>query len=708
MPLIWTTIGSLGHAVAALLFASLAILTSRKAGGQLKQQLLVIALALTALWSLRHALGGALIGETLSDGVGETMRNAAWLAVVWVHLRAAPAGRASRIGRPLVIGALVLLLAVEIAFDLLVGGGARVSAALVQLERVSWLLRCVFALGGLVLLHGLSSRREKPTEAGGDLWVAAALAFMWAYDFNHYMLAWATENAVVATGPMRGFVVALLAIPLVVGLRTGGERRLALSRPVALRLVSAGIIAIYLVSVALLVTMTRDVTAPFGRLVQLSLLFALAVAVLALVPSAALRSWLRVEITKHFFAHRYDYRAVWLGFAQTVGRTGEGQGPLGERLTRAISEVVQARGALLFLRGPEGALIRAHDWQWPADADPIETLPAALADRLEPTGWILDIATDWASHGELLPAWMEGDARAWVLAPLIHEGRLAGAILLAAPTVTRRIDWEDLDVLRVVCGEAAALISEARSREALAEAQRFEEFNRRFAFILHDLKNLVSQMSLLASNAERHAHNPDFRADMVLTLKDTVARMTDLLGRLDRPGRTRASGLIELRVGALLRALQPRWASGLGPVELSGDIPGAVHADQENLERALGHLVKNGLEASSPGAPVQVELATEQGKAVIRVRDQGCGMSAEFIRDELFRPFSSTKSTGFGLGVHEVRLLVSAMGGALDVDSTPGSGTTFTVRLPLIKAGPTSTPDGSSPPDDHMPMRRTA
>ncbi len=132
---------------------------------------------------------------------------------------------------------------------------------------------------------------------------------------------------------------------------------------------------------------------------------------------------------------------------------------------------------------------------------------------------------------------MESDARAWVLSPLIQEGRLVGAILLSSPAVPRRIDWEDLDVLRVVCGEAAALIADARTREALAEAQRFDEFNRRFAFILHDLKNLVSQMSLLASNAERHADNPAFRADMVLTLKETVARMTDLLDRLGRPAR---------------------------------------------------------------------------------------------------------------------------------------------------------------------------
>ncbi len=699
MPLIWVTMGSLGHAVAAVLFASFAILFSRRAEGQLKQQLLVVALAITALWSLRHALLGAMMGETAADGVIETVRNGAWLAVVWAHLRAMPAGRASRIGRPLVAGALLLLLVVQLCFDMLIGGGGggetEPAPALLPLVQASWLMRCIFTLGGLVLLHGLSSRREHPGAAPGALWLSAGLAFLWAYDFNHYMLAWASDNAAVVTGPMRGIVVALLATPLLAGVRTANERRFALSRPVAMRLVSAGIIAVYLLSVALLVTITRDAAAPLGRLVQLSLLFALAVGVLALLPSAALRSWLRVEITKHFFAHRYDYRAVWLGFAATVGRTGEAQGPLGARLTRAIAEVMQAPGALLFLRASDGGLVPADAWQWPADA-PVPALPAALVERLEPTGWILDIAADWANHGALLPGWMARDRRAWVLAPLIHERRLEGAILLAAPTVPavpRRIDWEDLDVLRVVCGEAAALISEARSREALAEAQRFDEFNRRFAFILHDLKNLVSQMSLLASNAERHADNPAFRADMVLTLKETVSRMTVLLDRLGRPDGARRGGAQEVRVGALLRTLLPRWASGLGPVQLHGDVPGAVSADQEALERALGHLVKNGVEASAPGTPVHIDLATEGDEAVIRVRDQGCGMTAEFIRDGLFRPFSSTKSNGFGLGVHEVRLLVAGMGGTLAVESAPGAGTVFTVRLPLVAADIPLSPD---------------
>jgi putative PEP-CTERM system histidine kinase len=683
-PLIWSIVGNFGHALAAVIFASLAILTSRRASQSIEVQLLVIALALTALWSLRHALGGALAGTPLPDGIAETMRNGAWLAVIAAMLHRQPVGRGLRWGRPLVVAALALSLVAQLGFDLLVGESAVVNAPLLPLLRASWLLRCTFALGALFLLHSLSTPREHPGEARREGWVATALAFMWAYDFNHFILAWATDNHLAATGPMRGFVVALLAIPLMAGLRTDGARGFALSRPIVLRLVTAAILAVYLLSVLLLVSVAGNMAAPLGRVVQLSLLFALAVAVLALMPSAALRGWLRVEITKHIFAHRYDYRSVWLGFAATVGRTGTPTGTLDARITRAIAEVVQSPAAQLFLRSGEGALVPAHAWQWPADTPMADVLGASLADRLEASGWILDLATDWPAYGELLPSWMERSRQAWVLAPLIHDGCLAGAILLAQPPVPRRIDWEDLDVLRVVCGEAAALISEARSRAALAEAQRFDEFNRRFAFILHDIKNLVSQMTLLASNAERHADNPAFRADMVLTLKETAARMTDLLQRLGRPGAAGRDGRAILFPGTLLRDLHARWTSRLGPVELHGALHGAVAADGDALDRALGHLVKNALEASPPDSPVRIELEETAGQARIHVIDSGCGMSADFIRDELFRPFSSTKSNGFGLGVHETQLLVEAMGGTLAVESATGIGTRFTISLPLV------------------------
>ncbi len=706
MSSLWLIAGNAGHALAAVLLASLTIITSRRAGKTREGQILVVALALTALWSLRHALAGVLSVGPLSDGVAETVRNGAWLAVLGIYVqRSAAAGTGggiARRGRPLVLFALALMLVAQLGFDLLVGEGAPINAGLLPVFQGSWLLRCTFALGALVLLHGLAERRDHPADARREAWVGAALAFMWAYDFNHYILAWFTNGQMASIGPMRGFVMALLAIMLTLGLRTDGSRPLALSRSVTVRLVSLAILVLYIMVVALLATLSSEITTPFGRVVPFGLLFALAVSVLALLPSASLRSWLRVEVSKHLFAHRYDYRPLWLRYAATIAESSETGGPLHARITRAIAEAIEAPGALLFLRDETGQLPLADAWNWPDDARPADRLDAALAGRLEQTGWIVDIRADWQSYGALLPAWMQRSPLAWALAPIAHRDQLIGLILLATPPGGHRLDWEDLDLLRVVCDQAAARISEERNRVALAEAQRFDEFNRRFSFILHDLKNLVSQMSLLASNAERHADNPAFREDMVLTLQETATRMTELLQRLGRPGSMAGAEPKGLALGAMVRSLAPRWAAGLGRVEVEGEVTRLVRADADGLARAMAHLVRNAIEASPVDQPVMIRLAQDDNEASIHVVDRGRGMSADFLRNQLFHPFSSTKANGFGLGAHEARLLVQAMGGSLDVESVEDQFTHFTIKLPfadrLTNAGET---------DPREPTRKT-
>lgn len=680
----WVIAGNAGHALAGVLLAGLAVMSLHRANRAGEGWLLGIAVAFTALWSLCHAVAGLVGVDPLSDGVAETVRNGAWLAVLAAMLRSGVRAGAVWRGRLLLVCALVLLLVVQLGMDLVAidpqGKGRAAGSTLAA----GWLLRCLFALGALMLLHGLAERRTHPATRRQAACVGGALAFLWAYDFNHYFLAWLSGDPLGAIGPMRGFVMALLAGMLGLGLYGDSARPMALSRPMRMRLVMIIFFAVYLLAVALLAVLTGKIVAPLGQVTQFTVLFALAVGLLALLSSATLRAWLRVELSKHLFAHRYDYRTLWLGFAATMAEEGSEGPSLDSRITRAIAEAMAVPGAQLFLPGEDGRLTRVSGWGAPPEGS-IDSLDAALTEQLGRTGWIVDIAADWVMYGALLPAWTRRSAQAWALAPLIHGEALQGAILLAAPRPVRRLDWEDLDVLRVVCSEAAARISEARSRTALAEAQRFDDFNRRFAFILHDLKNLVSNMSLLASNAERHADNPAFREDMVLTLKETAARMTDLLQRLARPGPMAAGKAAGLMLGPLVRALAPRWSAQAGSIVVEGETAPLVHADADGLARALDHLVRNALEASPPDSPVRVCLEADDSEARIHVIDQGEGMSAAFIADQLFHPFSSTKAGGFGLGAHEARLLVQAMGGHLAVESVPNQGTRFTIHLPLAE-----------------------
>src|SRR6185437_11289156 len=413
------------------------------------------------------------------------------------------------------------------------------------------------------------------------------------------------------------------------------------------------------------------------------------VGAMVLLPSARARGWAKVKLAKHLFEHRYDYRTEWLRFTETLGRAGADAPPLTERLVKAFADIVDAPGGLLLV-GDGGALAVAASWNWPGNV-PATGLQESrgLWSAIEASGRIVEfeaLRRGWAAAVDKalpFPSWMIEDESVWVSVPLLHQRRLVGIVVLAAPDYRRALDWEDFDLLRTAGGQAASSLAEALGQEALANAHRFEEFNRRFAFILHDIKNLVSQLSLLSRNAERHADNPEFRADMVATLQSSVGKMNELLARLAphsqaRVQRIEAQPLRPILGGAIAAKRRDR------DVQLLGDASVSALVDATALEQAVGHLIQNAVDASS-GTPVAVRVAGGEGEVTISIADKGVGMDGDFIRNRLFQPFASTKSGGFGIGAFEARSLILAMGGQISVDSRPGQGTTFTISLPAAE-----------------------
>jgi putative PEP-CTERM system histidine kinase len=275
----------------------------------------------------------------------------------------------------------------------------------------------------------------------------------------------------------------------------------------------------------------------------------------------------------------------------------------------------------------------------------------------------------------------------WAGVPLIHGERLVGLVLLEHPLVRRPLDWEDFDLFRTVGIQAASYLAEAHTQDALADARRFDEFNRRFAFIIHDIKNLVSQLSLVVRNAVRHADKPEFREDMIATLESSVRKMNDLLARLHRGGANVESEPV--RTIPLRQAVSAVAGvkNRVHPVEVEGDPAVAAVADPVRLEQALAHVVQNAIDASPSGSAVRISCGRRGGEAAIEIVDRGEGMSADFIRTRLFQPFASTKESGFGVGAFEARSLIAAMGGRIEVDSREGEGSRFTLFLPLGDEG---------------------
>jgi putative PEP-CTERM system histidine kinase len=298
--------------------------------------------------------------------------------------------------------------------------------------------------------------------------------------------------------------------------------------------------------------------------------------------------------------------------------------------------------------------------------------------------------SDAAPPAELdLPDWLTGLDWAWLVLPLVHRGRLLGFIVLSHPRAHRTLNWEDYDLLKTLSQQIASYLREQESEKALLAARQFESFNRRFAFVVHDIKNLVSQLSLLASNADKHADNPDFQRDMVDTVRDSVEKMNSLLERLHKGWEPGSRDSVDL--AALLRDLAQRYAHAtpVPALDMCPETP-QVTASKDQLFTVLSHLLDNAVAAAPDSGSVVLRLGVNGDSAVIDVVDDGEGMDAGFVRDQLFQPFRSTKSGGYGIGAYESRQIIGEMGGRLDVISRPGEGTTMRVILPIQSQPPQS------------------
>jgi putative PEP-CTERM system histidine kinase len=545
----------------------------------------------------------------------------------------------------------------------------------------------VVATGGLVIVdagarHGAGLRMPVMAVAGG-------FAMLWAYQLNVQLIGALTgkkASTLIALLP----AVALLTLPTyVVAAMDVGRERMRLSRPAATRTLVLLGAAAYLVLIALTVAIARAAGGDYAELAQAISLVALLGAAGLMLASARSRAWLSVMISKHFFEHRYDYRAEWMRFTATLGQgDGEAGRNLYRRVAKALAELTGSPGALLMMPGAGGGFRIAEQWQWPGSVAEDATLSLRSSFMLQETGHIVELdAERRGQEGQdlAIPDWLLADNRAWVVVPVLHFQRMIAIAVLHRPTVSRALDWEDLDVLRIAGQQAASYIAESQSQQALSEARRFDEFNRRFAFIMHDIKNLASQIGLLARNAERHADNPAFRADMTQTLKISAGRLSDLLVRLAprergsaaEPGRV----LIEPILKDVAAEARPRRELFVG---CQAGL--AAWADAGSIRQVVAHLVANAIDASAPESPVQLIAVAEQQRVRIDVIDQGCGMTREFIRDELFKPFVSTKDNGFGLGAFEALQLAEAMNGAIEVVSEPGRGSSFTLWMPLADA----------------------
>lgn len=676
-----------GHIAVGGIYVVLAIWVWHKYGSSNRQQILLLSgLAITAIWGFVAGLSGPVSYGALA---AETARNMAWLGFMFFLLRSGE-GKDQPLTINLIYAVLLAILFAQPGLDILSGVYAENNVAGTLLVRATLTLRMIFAIGALVLVHNLYTV-SAPEARWGIALPMAALAAMWTYDLNLYTITYLTGENAAELLATRGIAMSLLAPIFVMASRRNSAWRLRLSRSVTFQSVSLLAIGGYLIGMVLLAAGIELVGGTYVRLAQITLIFGMSILALLVMPSGRFKAWLNVVIAKHFFQHRYDYRSEWMRFADTIGFPSKEAAPFHERVVKSLADIFGCSSGLLIIPDEQGTLTLQARYNWATADIPSNCVTSQTKPFFESTGHILAMddvrdGSDERCDPRAVPQWLYDEKQAWAVVPLMHFGKLVGLAVLGRPPLNRKLDWEDFDMLRVVGRQLASYLAEATSHQALAEAQQFEQFNRRFAFVMHDIKNLVSQLSILSRNAEKHADNPSFQADMLETLQGSVGKMNDMLAKLSQHNKAKHAAPRVIDIGTtIMKAVHAKRL--VFPVEAQLPEGVMVTADPARVETIVNHLVQNGIEATSDGSPIKITARQQADNVAITIADNGCGMSEAFIANDLFKPFESTKNAGFGVGAYEARTLATSMGGSLRVESRQGKGTKFILTLPLGSEG---------------------
>ncbi len=690
------TTASYGICVSAYLIASAVAMTIDTE--TVKRRHFIAACLLTALWAGLAMVSDAAAIPPFLLSLAEVLRSGGWLyflLTLWARLDDSRSGAVRHV---LVTRAFIPVVMVIILVSLpYYFTGSSVLGSLLALKS---LVNVALPVIGLLLIENLLH-----ISGSNGRWaikhLCLGLGTLMAFDFFIYSDALVQGAMGDAFMTAHGLITALVA-PLVMtsfyrlkDWKHQSEVKIIASPMAAFYTMALIASGCYLLTMAAVAYYIRMVGGKWGAPLQISFLVAALLIMLATLASSQIKSHAKIFVLKNFFAYRYDYREEWLRFLQVMSS----QQPLslGDRLVRAMADLMDSpASALWVLQAQDECFFSDAVWNLPAP-HPSVRADSALIQFFRRTCRIIDMdeyRRAPESYDRLdLPEWITARPALWLIVPLVHRGEVLGFVVLNEARAPHRLDWEDRDLLNTTAIQAASYLAEELTTEALRSARRLEDFNRQFAFVVHDIKNVVGQMSLMLDNAKVFGSNPEFQKDMLGTVGNSVNRMRAMLEQLAVQRRQPPKPL-PLELGSVLRHVAGNWSKTAASLTLAlSPAPVGAMVVEATLISVLDLLIDNALSAAGPSGTVVLSLRAESGQAVIEVSDNGPGMAASFVHKELFRPLASSKSSGYGIGAYQTRHLVHEMGARLEVDSIPELGTTMRIVMPLAAYPPAAVCD---------------
>jgi putative PEP-CTERM system histidine kinase len=420
------------------------------------------------------------------------------------------------------------------------------------------LIRLIAAIVGLVFIEQLF-RNTRPENRWAVKFLFFGIGGIFAYDFYLYADALLFNRVDIDVWNARGFVNALTVPFIIVSIVRNKDwsADLFVSREIVFHSVAVTGIGLYLLLMATGGYYIRIYGGDWGGVAQIAFLFGAGIILFVLMFSGQMRARLRVFIVKNFHHYKYDHREEWLRVIRLLSTKQKKQELRGNAI-RLLADVVESPGVGLWIRNEVGEYRAVASWNMDDFDEYSAKDNTSMVKFLKEWQWVVNL-NEYTETPELyqdleLPDWVEGEQKFWLIVPLMLQTQLYGFVILGHARATMKVGWEERDLLLTIGRQISSYFALIDVDETLAESRQFEAYNRLSAYVVHDLKNLVAQLSLVVSNAGKHKGNPEFMEDAIETVENAVNKMSKLLSQL-RKGTVEKINLKAVNIGELLQEI---------------------------------------------------------------------------------------------------------------------------------------------------------
>lgn len=680
-------LGVISHGAAATCFLLLAIIVGTRYLRRYVDRALFLAAVVSCLWATA-LLTQSVFGEPgfLIRYLLELLRDGAWLLLLFAILRDSfkTSGINSRVRAAMGTASAILV------------AGLMVFVVLeywLELELLSGKVKILGQIG--LALLGLSIIEQIWRNATGlgrssMKYLCIGVITIFAFDFFMYTDALLFGQISDPFWNARGFINAVMVPLFAVNVINTRKQPIEfqLSRTAVFHASTLVFAGGYLLFLAMGGYYVRALGGNWGEALQVLFLTISLVFLATLLLSRRIRARLMVLISQNFFDYKYDYREEWLKMTRELADLSNDP-PLPERVIRILAGLVESNGGAIWLKGERDAYVLKAAINLSTPKHTMIDSDAEMVRFFSDREWIVDLheyQSDPVRYNLLeIPDAIAKTPDGWLIIPLYLGNDLYGMALVGNPYARVELNWENFDLIKVVARQTCNLLAQADAQNRLSRAMQFEAVSKASAFMVHDLKTVIAQLSLLVKNASKHRDNPAFIDDMINTTDHAVRKMSGLVDHIRRPSTDDNDQLKLLNLTNLVSELIEHHKHQTPVPHLEGETPDAqIKADPDQLRSVLGHLIQNAQDATPQNGDITIALKIAKGNAVLFIQDSGAGMTREFISTQLFKPFESTKGlTGMGIGAYQAREYIRKIGGNIDVTSEPGIGSCFSIRIPL-------------------------